>query len=67
MIVGAPGSRDDQGRAYLYTYEGFTWKHLEDSSFLGVFDLTESYTANNLYNVYWADYFNELIDKNSKI
>jgi hypothetical protein len=29
--------------------------------------LTESYTANNLYNVYWADYFNELIDKNSKI
>jgi len=24
-------------------------------------------TANNLYNVYWADYFNELIDKNSKI
>ena len=29
--------------------------------------LTESYTANNLYNVYWADYFNELIDANSKI
>jgi hypothetical protein len=29
--------------------------------------LTDSYTANNLYNVYWADYFNELIDKNSKI
>jgi hypothetical protein len=29
--------------------------------------LTESYTANNLFNVYWADYFNELIDKNSKI
>lgn len=29
--------------------------------------LTEYYTANNLYNVYWADYFNELVDKNSKI
>ncbi len=29
--------------------------------------LTDSYTANNLYNVYWSDYFNELTDKNSKI
>ena len=29
--------------------------------------LTDYYTANNLYNVYWSDYFNELTDKNSKI
>lgn len=32
-----------------------------------VFYITDYYTENNLWNVYWVDYFNELTDKNSKI
>ena len=65
MIVGAPGSRDDQGRAYLYTYEGFSWKHLEDTSFLGVFNLTENYTSGATVwhdTSYWKAVVNHVAD-----
>ena len=32
-----------------------------------VFYLTDYYTANNIFNVYWKAYFDGIIDKNSKI
>jgi len=52
MIIGAPGSRDDQGRAYLYIYEGFKWKHLEDLTFQGVFNPANNY---NESDTVWYD------------
>jgi len=45
MVVGAPGSRDDAGRSYLYKFDGVGWKHLDDPNFLGIYSSTRNYPA----------------------
>jgi hypothetical protein len=40
MAVSAPGSLDNRGRVYLYTYDGSEWKHLENSNYAGIYDQT---------------------------
>jgi len=43
MVVGAPGSKDDMGRAYLYKFDGVSWKHLDDPNFVGIYSSTKNY------------------------
>jgi hypothetical protein len=43
MVVGAPGSKDDMGRAYLYKFDGVGWKHLDDPNFVGIYSSTKNY------------------------
>jgi hypothetical protein len=43
LAVTAPGSLDDIGRTYLYTFDGIEWKQDEDLSFVGVFNPSTNY------------------------
>ena len=57
MVVGAPGSIDDLGRAYMYKFDGLSWKHLENDNFVGVYSSTKNYIAGSTvwYNTsYWT-------------
>lgn len=56
MVVGAPGSRDNAGRSYLYKFDGIGWKHLDDPAFVGVYTSAKNYPAGSRvwYNTsYW--------------
>jgi len=48
MAVSAPGSRDDRGKVYLYTYNGYKWTLLQDTSFVGLFDINRSYVSGSI-------------------
>lgn len=45
LAVSAPQSQDNRGRVYLYTYDGSTWSHLENTNYAGVYDATKPYYA----------------------
>ena len=56
MLVGAPGSRDESGRSYLYKFDGAGWKHLDDPNFVGVYTSSKNYPVGSRvwYNTsYW--------------
>lgn len=56
MVITAPGSRDDRGRAYIYNYDGISWKHLEDFNFLGIYNYNLEYQQDTIVwfnNAYW--------------
>ena len=59
MSISAPGSRDDRGRVYLYHYNGIKWKFLQDTNFVGLFDINTSYTANTIV-WYQSSYYKAL-------
>lgn len=52
MVITAPGSRDDRGRAYVYNYDGISWKHYEDFNFVGVYNYNLEYKQDTLV---WFD------------
>lgn len=48
MAVSAVGSLDNKGRVYLYYYNGTLWSHLENTSYVGVYDPLIDYVQGNI-------------------
>lgn len=48
MAVSATGSQDNRGRVYLYIYENGAWRHLEDTSYVGLYTTGETYPAGSI-------------------